>query len=76
MNFLSEHNVMGVERVRDTLDSVSKDNFGDAESPPHIRSAESFESTEWSIVFNLNSGTAYYYHRENYGNSYTFNIIN
>lgn len=76
MNVLSEHNAIGVEQVRDALDSVSKDNFGDAESPPHIRSAESFESTEWSIVFNLNSGTAHYYHRENYGNSYTFSIIN
>ena len=30
-----------MDQVRDALDSVSKDNFGE------------FESTEWSIVFNL-----------------------
>ena len=46
--------------MRDALDSVSKDNFGE------------FESTEWSIVFNLQSGEVKYYHRENYQNCYYF----
>ena len=41
---------------------ISKDNFGE------------FESTEWSIVFNLDSGEAPYYHSENYGNSYVFTV--
>lgn len=59
---LSEKETMSMQDVRDMLDSVSKDNFGE------------FESTEWSIVFNLNSGTAYYYHRENYENRYVFQI--
>lgn len=59
---LSVNETMGMQDVRDALDSVSKDNFGE------------FESTEWSIVFNLNSGTAHYYHRENYENRYTFKI--
>lgn len=59
---LSEQKTMNIQDVRDALDSVSKDNFGE------------FESTEWSIVFNLNEGTAYYYHRENYENCYTFKI--
>jgi hypothetical protein len=53
---------MSMEEVRDALDSVSKDNFGE------------FESTEWSIVFNQSSGEARYYHRENYDRSYTFMI--
>lgn len=59
---LSEKETMIMGEVRDALDSVSKDNFG------------GFESTEWSIVFNLNSGTAHYYHRENYENRYVFQI--
>lgn len=59
---LSEKETMSMEEVRDALDSVSKDNFGE------------FESTEWSAVFNLNNGTAHYYHRENYGNRYVFQI--
>ena len=48
--------------VRDALDSVSKDNFNE------------FESTEWSIVFDQSALTAAYYHRENYGNAYFFQI--
>ncbi len=48
--------------VRDALDSVSKDNFGE------------FESTEWSIVFDQAALTAVYYHRENYGKAYFFQI--
>lgn len=59
---LSETGTMSMEEVRDALDSVSKDNFGE------------FESTEWSAVFNLNNGTAHYYHRENYENCYVFQI--
>lgn len=59
---LSQRETMDMENVRDALDSVSKDNFGE------------FESTEWSIVFNLSSGTAHYYHRENYENRYIFQI--
>ena len=59
---LSENKTMDMEDVRDALDSVSKDNFGE------------FESTEWSIVFNLNSGMAHYYHRENYEHCYTFKL--
>lgn len=62
MEALSEQQTMDMQEVRDALDSVSKDNFGE------------FESTEWSIVFNLDSGTAHYYHRENYENRYTFKI--
>ena len=48
--------------VRDALDSVSKDNFGE------------FESTEWSIVFDQSALTAAYYHRENYEVAYFFQI--
>ena len=49
-------------KVRDALDSVSKDNF------------DEFESTEWSIVFNQSALTAAYYHRENYEVGYAFRI--
>lgn len=60
MDRLAETKTMSMEQVRDALDSVSKHNF------------EEFESTEWSIVFNQSTGEVRYYHRENYGNSYTF----
>lgn len=62
MNRLEETPRMEMEQVRDALDSVSKDNFGE------------FESTEWSIVMNLSAGEARYYHRENYGQNYTFRL--
>lgn len=59
---LTERSTMTMEDVRDAMDSVSKDNFNE------------FESTEWSAVFDLTTGTAHYYHRENYENRYTFSI--
>lgn len=62
MNRLDESETMRILDMRDTLDSVSKDNF------------EEFASTEWSVVFNLNTGTAHYWHRENYETQYTFTI--
>ena len=62
MNRLEETPKMDMEDVRDALDSVSKDNFGE------------FESTEWSIVMNLSTGEAQYYHRENYTNGYVFQM--
>lgn len=54
--------VMNAEEVRNALDSVSKDNFGE------------FESTEWSIVMNQETKEMTYYHRENYDTGYTFRI--
>ena len=62
MNFLKENRYMSEMEVRDALDRVSKDNFGE------------FESTEWSIVFCLSDGKAIYYHRENYAQGYVFTI--
>ncbi len=62
MNCLKENAAMDETEVRDALDLVSKDNFGE------------FESTEWSIVFHLREGKATYYHRENYTQGYTFSI--
>lgn len=59
---LADQKAMDMDGVRDALDSVSKDNFGE------------FESTEWSIVFNLSQGAAHYYHRENYADRYTFKL--
>ena len=59
---LSDHDTMTMDDVRDALDSVSKHNFG------------SRESTEWSAVFNLSSGEAHYYHREDYTARYTFHL--
>lgn len=69
MDRLSENDGMTMDQVKDALDSVSKDNFTDAAASDG-RSAEGFESTEWSIVFNLSSGEARYYHREDYENGY------
>lgn len=62
MNQLEETPQMGMEEVRDALDSVSKDNFGE------------FASTEWSVVMNLSAGEARYYHRETYSQNYTFRL--
>ena len=57
---LAENPTLTPEDVRDALSSVSKGSFGE------------FESTEWSIVFDLTAKTARYYHRENYQNSWLF----
>lgn len=62
MDALGTHKTMNQEEVRDALDSVSKDNFGE------------FESTEWSVVFDQGNLTARYYHRENYAENYTFQL--
>lgn len=59
---LAKHPAMSMDQVRDALDSVSKDNFNE------------FESTEWSAVFDLSTGEAHYYHRENYDHRFTFSI--
>ncbi|MCH5264553.1 MAG: linear amide C-N hydrolase [Lachnospiraceae bacterium] len=59
---LKEKETMDMQDVRDALDSVSKDNFGE------------FESTEWSIVYNQDSGVVQYYHRENYEKAYSFQV--
>lgn len=62
MDRIAESPKMDMEEVRDALDSVSKDNFGE------------FESTEWSIVMDLTAGKARYYHREKYNQNYTFQL--
>lgn len=62
MKYLEENEFLDETEVRDALDRVSKDNFGE------------FESTEWSIVFNLSEGKATYYHREDYTQGYVFAI--
>lgn len=59
-NRLAESPTLTPEDIRDALSGVSKGNFGE------------FESTEWSIVFDLTAKTARYYHRENYDNSWLF----
>lgn len=60
MNRMEESDTFSAENVRDALSSVSKKNFGE------------FESTEWSIVFNQETMTAQYYHREDYSKHYLF----
>lgn len=62
MKQLDENETMDMHQVRDALDSVSKDNYNE------------FESTEWSIVYNLNTLEIHYYHRENYEKRYVFNL--
>lgn len=59
---LSQKSTFTLEDMRDAMSSVSKQNFGE------------FESTEWSIVFDLTNGIAQYYHREQYDVSYSFKI--
>lgn len=62
MSLLDKTERMDRTGVRDALDRVSKDNFGE------------FESAEWSIVFDQADGQAVYYHRENYEKGYAFTI--
>lgn len=58
----SSQETMDEREVRDALDSVSKDNFGE------------FESTEWSIVMNQETKEMIYFHRENYDNGYLISV--
>lgn len=62
MDEIQNSSIQSMNDVKNALDSVSKDNFGE------------FESTEWSIIFNQSSGEVRYYHRENYQKSYVFHI--
>lgn len=62
MDSRNESGTMNMDELRDVMDSVSKDNFGE------------FESTEWSIVMNLTTGEVRYYHRENYDTVYIFTV--
>ena len=62
MDQLKREETMEMDQVRDALNSVSKDNFGE------------FESTEWSIVYNLQTREIHYYHRENYNRRYVLHI--
>lgn len=57
---LKQQPQMTLEQLRDAMDSVSKDNFGE------------FESTEWTILYDQTSGEAVYFHREHYGSGYRF----
>lgn len=59
---INNHKTMSTSDVRNALDSVSKDNFGE------------FESTEWSIIMDQENKEMTYYHRENYEKGYTFRI--
>lgn len=59
---LEEMPTMTYEQVRDTLSSVSKGNFGE------------FESTEWSVAYDLTNQIIRYYHRENYKKLYVINF--
>lgn len=61
-DLLSRQSSFTMEDMRDAMSSVSKRNFGE------------FESTKWSIVFDLTNGIARYYHRENYEVNYSFEI--
>lgn len=64
MELLNTHATLEMEQLRDALDSVSKDNFGE------------FESTEWSIVYNLETLEVQYYHREHYDQRYVLKVDN
>ncbi len=59
---LEERGAMTETEVRDALDSVSKDNFGE------------FESTEWSIVMNQETKELIYYYREDYKTAYVISV--
>ena len=59
---LEENETMTETDMKDVLDSVSKDGFGE------------FESTEWSIVMDQEAKELTYFHREDYGRGYTIPV--
>ncbi len=62
LDALADNGTMNTDAVRNVLKSVGKQNFHDG------------ETTEWSAVFNLQTGEAQYCHRENYDNHYDFSL--
>ncbi len=58
MNAIGDSSVLSESEVADALESVSKHHYSDG------------ETTEWSAVFNLTSGEAVYFHREDYTKAY------
>ncbi len=62
MDAIQNSSIQTMNDVKNAMDSVSKDNFGE------------FESTEWSVVFNQSTGEVHYYHRENYQQGYIFQV--
>lgn len=62
MTRLAEQPAMDIENMKDAMASVSKNNFGE------------FASTEWTIVYDQDTGELRYYHRENYDDYMTFSI--
>lgn len=62
MTRLSEQPVMDMEDMKEAMSSVSKNNFGE------------FASTEWTVVYDQDTGELRYYHRENYDDYMTFSI--
>lgn len=53
---------MMLEDIKNALDSVSKHNFNE------------YESTEWSVIYDVYNKQATYYHRENYADAYTLQL--
>ncbi len=62
MTRLSEQPIMDMEDMKGAMASVSKNNFGE------------FASTEWTVVYDQDTGELRYYHRENYDDYMTFSI--
>lgn len=81
---LEKRGAMTETEVRDALDSVSKNNFGEFERIPQggMRSRGSsetdsecpLETTEWSIVMDQETKELIYYHRENYETAYVISV--
>lgn len=59
---LTEFEFMNEEDVRDALDRVSKHHFNE------------FESTEWSLIYNLQTLQTTLYHREDYTRGFQFQL--
>lgn len=62
MKRLAEQPSMDMEDMKDAMASVSKNNF------------EEFASTEWTVVYDQDTGEIRYYHRENYEDAMTFSL--
>lgn len=60
---LQSKDSFSMDDIRDALNSVSKHNFN-----------SQFASTEWSIVYNQQTGEVRYYHREKYDKDFSFKL--
>lgn len=62
LNTVKYYKSMNDDAVKTALEDVDQGNYSGG------------QTTEWSVVYNQTKGVAYYYHEENFANSYTITL--